>query len=416
MDIYLVGGAVRDRQLGLPMRERDWVVVGGTPAEMESRGFRKVGKSFPVYLHPETGEEYALARTETKTGPGYHGFSVNAGADVTLDQDLGRRDLTINAMAQDERGNIIDPFGGLADLRSGILRHVSDAFREDPLRILRVARFAARFSPLGFEVAGDTLKLMRSMTAAGEAGALVPQRVWQEVAKALAEPRPDVFFSTLRSCGALAVIFPEVEAMFGVPQPEKWHPEIDTGIHILMVLRLAAQLGAGPEVCFAALCHDLGKGTTPPEDWPRHRGHEESGVDLIIALCERLGVPNRYRELAIQVARHHTLCHRADELRPDTILRLMEQVDAFRRPERFEQFLLACESDARGRKGLEQNPYPQAALLRAAFAAASQVSAAALKARGLEGQALGEGLREARVAEIRATIAESRKSHDDDSG
>jgi tRNA nucleotidyltransferase (CCA-adding enzyme) len=406
MQIYLVGGAVRDRLLGLPVRERDWVVVGGTPAELESRGFRRVGASFPVYLHPETGEEHALARTERKTGPGYRGFEVDASRGVTLEDDLRRRDLTINAMAEDAAsGAVIDPFGGQADLAARRLRHVSDAFREDPVRILRVARFAARFAPLGFEVAPATLQLMREMVAAGEAGALVPERVWQETEKGLGEPRPDVYVRVLRDCGALAVVFPEVDALWGVPQPEKWHPEVDTGVHLLMALAQAARLSPKPEVRFAVLVHDLGKGTTAREHWPRHIGHEERSVALAEVLCDRVGAPNRFRELGVAVARLHGLCHRALELRPATLFSVLEAADALRRRDRFADFLLACEADARGRLGLEERPYPQARLLAAALAAAAAVDAAALATRGLAGAALGAALRAARVAAIAAARA-----------
>lgn len=405
MQSYLVGGAVRDRLLGLPVRERDWVVVGSTPAALEALGYRRVGVSFPVFLHPETGEEYALARTETKTGPGYRGFAVRADPGVTLAEDLRRRDLTINAMAEDAAGQIIDPYGGRADLETRLLRHVSDAFREDPVRILRVARFAARFHDRGFRVAPQTRQLMQEMVTAGEAGALVPERVWQETESALAESRPDIYLSVLRDCGALAAVFPEVEALFGVPQPENWHPEVDTGVHLLMALEQAARISPKPEVRFAVLVHDLGKGVTPRDQWPRHSGHEERSVELTLGLCHRLGVPNRYRDLGAAVARYHGLCHLALELRPGTILDLLEGVDAFRRGARFEDFLLACEADARGRRGLESHPYPQAALLRAARAAAGQVSPAALAAGGLTGEALGEALRQARARAIAAACA-----------
>ena len=407
MQTYLVGGAVRDRLLGLPVRERDWVVVGGTPAELEALGYRRVGASFPVYLHPDSGEEYALARTETKTAPGYRGFAVHAEPDVTLEEDLRRRDLTINAMAEDGEGRVVDPYGGRRDIDARLLRHVSDAFREDPVRILRVARFAARFHALGFRVAPETLALMREMVAAGEANVLVPERVWQETESALGEPRPDVFLAVLRDCGALAVVFPEVEALFGVPQPADWHPEVDTGVHLLMAMEQAARLGATPEARFAVLVHDLGKGTTPQEEWPSHKGHEERSVALTLALCQRLGVPNRYRELGVAVARFHGLCHLALVLRPGTILDLLEGVDAFRRGVRFEDFLAACEADARGRLGREQEPYPQAALLRSALAAASGVDAAALAAQGLGGEALREALRQARTQ----AIAQDRRNH-----
>ena len=400
MQTYLVGGAVRDRLLGLTVRERDWVVVGGTPAELEAAGFRRVGASFPVFLHPRTGEEYALARTERKTGPGYHGFEVHAAPDVTLEDDLRRRDLTINAMAESGDGQLIDPFNGQQDLRERRLRHVSDAFREDPVRILRVARFAARFAPLGFNVDTATRELMQAMVGAGEVAALVPERVWQETERALGGPRPDVFVNELRACGALAVIYPEIDALWGVPQTATWHPEVDTGAHLLLALEQAAQLTTDAAIRFAVLVHDLGKATTPPAEWPRHIAHEERSVDLAIALCQRLGAPTRFRELAVIVARHHGNCHRAAELRPATILRLIEETDGLRRPQRFADFLVACEADARGRLGLADRAYPQAALLSGALQAALSVDSAAVAARGLAGPAIGAALREERLQAI----------------
>lgn len=400
MQIYLVGGAVRDQQLGIPIRERDWVVVGAAENELEALGYRRVGRSFPVYLHPDTSEEYALARTETKTGSGYHGFEINA-TGVTLEEDLSRRDLTINAMAQDTDGRIIDPYGGREDLQNRSLRHVSDAFREDPVRILRVARFSARFWDRGFRVADETLSLMRDMVTAGETDALVPERVWRETESALGEDRPDIFFEVLRDVGALAAVYPELDALFGVPQPERWHPEIDTGVHVLMALQQAAALSASREARFAVLVHDLGKATTPESEWPKHIGHEERGVRIIKPLCERLGVPNRFRDLAIIVARYHGLTHRAAELKPRTILKIFEDTDAFRRPERFADFLTACEADARGRTGLEDKPYPQAALLRTALDAAGEVTAEPLVRKGLKDDALGEAIRQARIDAIR---------------
>jgi tRNA nucleotidyltransferase (CCA-adding enzyme) len=375
---------------------------------MESLGYRRVGASFPVYLDPRSGEEHALARTERRTGRGYRGFAVDAGRGVTLEDDLRRRDLTVNAMAEDADGRLIDPYGGRADLEARRLRHVSDAFREDPVRILRVARFAARFAPLGFVVAAETLQLMREMVAAGEAADLVPERVWQETERALATDRPDVFVSTLRECGALAVIYPEIDVLWGVPQPEKWHPEIDTGVHLLMALRQGARLSPKPEVRFAVLVHDLGKGTTPRRFWPRHFGHEERSVALAGALCDRLAVPNRYRELGCAVARYHGLSHRALELRPATIVRLLEGVDAFRRPERFEDFLAACEADARGRLGLETTSYTQGQWLRQALAAARAIDVRALAAGGLDGAALGAALREERARAVAAARARLR--------
>jgi tRNA nucleotidyltransferase (CCA-adding enzyme) len=405
MQTYLVGGAVRDRLLGLPVAERDWVVVGGSADELEALGYTRVGRSFPVFLHPDTKEEHAMARTETKTGPGYRGFDVRADEHVTLEEDLSRRDLTINAIAEDKAGELIDPCGGQRDIEARVLRHVTDAFREDPVRILRVARFAARFADLGFTVAPETLELMRTMVTAGEADALVPERVWRETERALMEARPDVFLTVLRETGALAIIYPELDALFGVPQPERWHPEIDTGIHVLMCLRIAAQTGASGPARFAVLMHDLGKGTTPADMLPRHVGHEERGVSLIKSLCERIGVPNRYRNLAIHVARYHGMCHRAAELKPKTILKVLEAVDAFRRPETLNEFLIACEADARGRAGLEDRPYPQAMLMRAARDAAAVVNAAALSKEGLQGPAIGEAIRQARTAAITRVVA-----------
>ena len=407
MQIYLVGGAVRDQLLGLPVRERDWVVVGATPGELEKLGYRRVGRDFPVYLHPESSEEHALARTERKTSPGYRGFEVQADPSVTLEEDLQRRDLTINAMAQTADGRIIDPAGGRAHLEARLLHHVSDAFREDPVRILRVARFAARLHDLVFRVAPATQVLMRAMVGAGEAAALVPERVWQETASALAEPRPDVFIQVLRDCGALAVVFPEVDALYGVPQPADWHPEIDTGVHVGLALQQAARLSFSTEVRFAVLVHDLGKGTTPQAEWPRHVGHEERSVELVQALCRRLAVPNRFRDLGVAVARNHGLCHRALELRPVTLLKMLESLDAFRRGERVKDFLDACESDARGRTGLEDQPYPQRDLVLAAWRAALAVDTRAIAGpggtgEGLAGEKLGEAIRNARLADVAA--------------
>jgi tRNA nucleotidyltransferase (CCA-adding enzyme) len=397
MQIYLVGGAVRDRLLGLPVQDRDWVVVGATPEQMTARGFRMVGADFPVFLHPQTKEEYALARTERKSGRGYKGFTVYAGPDVTLEDDLRRRDLTINAMAEDADGRVIDPFGGAADLRQGILRHVSEAFVEDPLRVLRVARFAARF---GYAVAHETLALMREIVAAGELEQLVAERVWAELERALGERTPRRFFEVLRECGALARVLPELDALFGVPQPPEHHPEIDTGVHTLLVLEQAARLSGDARVRFAALTHDLGKGATPPAEWPKHHGHEERSVELVRALCQRLRAPNEYRDLALAVARYHGLCHRVAELRDTTLLETLEALDAFRRPERVEAFVLACEADFRGRPGYETRPYPQAEAFRRAHAAARAVNTAAVAA-GKTGPAAGEAIRQARIEAVR---------------
>ncbi len=403
MRVYLVGGAVRDRLLGRTVKERDWVVVGASPEELERDGFTPVGREFPVFLHPETREEYALARRERKVGLGYRGFTTQFAPDVSLEDDLKRRDLTINAMAETPSGEIIDPYGGRRDLEARLLRHVSEAFVEDPVRILRVARFAARYADLGFRVADDTVALMKQMTESGEVDALVPERVWQETERALGESRPDLFFETLRSCGALTRIFPEIAALHGVPQPPRWHPEVDTGVHTLLVVRYAASIGAPTVVRFAALVHDLGKALSPPETWPSHRGHEEAGVPLIGALCDRLRIPNAYRELGILTARHHANVHRAAELRPSTLLKLLESVDAFRRPERFAQLLMACEADARGRTGLETQPYPQRDYLLRARDAAAAVILSDEERQSLKGPFLGERLREKRLAAVTAT-------------
>jgi tRNA nucleotidyltransferase (CCA-adding enzyme) len=397
MEIYLVGGAVRDKLLGIPVTDHDWVVVGATPEDMSTRGYKLVGTDFPVFLHPETKEEYALARTERKSGRGYKGFTVYAGPDVTLEQDLARRDLTINAMAEDVTGRLIDPFGGVADLKRGILRHVSPAFAEDPLRVLRVARFAARF---GYPVAHETQALMRALVEAGEMETLVAERVWSELERALGEKQPVRFFEVLRECGALQHLLPELDALFGVPQPPERHPEIDTGVHTLMVLAQAARLSADTRVRFAALLHDLGKGTTPVEEWPKHRGHEERSVDLVRAVCRRLRTPNEYRDLAVLVARYHLHCYRAAELRDATLLETLDALDAFRRPERLEAFVLACEADFRGRTGYEDRPYPQAAVFRQVFAAAQAVDTAAIAA-GQSGPQVGEAIRLARIDAIR---------------
>jgi tRNA nucleotidyltransferase (CCA-adding enzyme) len=401
MQVYLVGGAVRDELLGLPVRERDWCVVGSTPGEMRARGFRQVGKDFPVFLHPESGEEYALARTERKTAPGYRGFAFDFSPDVSLEDDLLRRDLTINAIARKDDGELVDPHGGVRDLDMRILRHVSDAFSEDPVRILRVAKFAARFHSHGFAIADETRTLMRRIVDDGEADALVPDRVWKETENALLADNARVFFESLRDCGALAVVYPEVDSLFGVPQPEKWHPEIDTGLHTMMVLDQAERLSPELDVRFACLVHDLGKATTPAYRLPSHPGHEKRGSKLIGGLAERLPVPRACRDLGQLVAEYHTQCHRAFELRPKTLLRLLEAADAFRRPERFGKFLLACEADARGRAGLEDREYGQAEYLRGAFAAASNVDAAEV-ARASAATDVGGAVRRARHKAVRS--------------
>ena len=397
MKIYKVGGVVRDRLLGLTVKDCDWVVVGATPEQMESLGYKPVGKDFPVFLHPETREEYALARTERKAGRGYKGFVVRAAPEVTLEDDLRRRDLTINAMAEDTDGTIIDPFHGREDLEAGILRHVSPAFVEDPLRVLRVARFAAR---LDFQVAEETIALMREINATGELTDLTPERVWQELQRALGESRPRRFIEVLRQCGALAALFPEIDRLFGVPQRADYHPEVDTGVHILMVLDAAAQISPDPRIRFAALVHDLGKGTTPADILPRHYGHEERSVELLQQLCDRYRAPSDFRDLAAIVARYHGLSHRVRELKAGTVLKVLQSVDAFRRPDRFEQFLLACEADYRGRLGSEERVYPQADYLRRALAAAVAVDTQPLVTQDLSGETFANELHRLRVSAI----------------
>lgn len=403
MDIFEVGGAVRDSLLNEPVTERDWVVVGSSAKELRSLGYRQVGKDFPVYLHPHSGEEYALARTEQSVGPGYHGFTFDISPDVSLEEDLGRRDLTINAMARDKDGRIFDPFGGQHDIDARILRHTSPAFSEDPLRILRVARFASRLSRLSFTIAPQTMELMINMVAAGETDALRPERVWQETEKALAEDRPDIYFETLRECGALAAVFPEINALFGIPQPPHSHPEVDTGIHTLMCVRTAARLSADAAVRFAALTHDLGKATTPKDILPQHTGHESRSIELLDVFCDRFPVPRRHKELACAVARHHSVIHRADELCPSTILKLFEAVDGIRRPERFEALLTACEADARGRTGLEGKDYPQRRRLEHALTAALKVDTK-IPAAAAQGRELGKAIRQQRLIAIRKAL------------
>ena len=399
--IYCVGGAVRDRLLGLNVQDHDWVVVGSTPEKMVEQGYQPVGKDFPVFLHPQTHEEYALARTERKTARGYHGFAVYSAPDVTLEQDLQRRDFTINAIAQDADGKLIDPYNGVADLHAGILRHVSKAFNEDPVRILRAARFAARF---GFTIAPETLALMRDMVNNGEVDALVPERVWQELARGLMENRPSRFFESLRSCGALAKIIPEVDALFGVPQPEKHHPEIDCGIHTMLVVDDAALHNYPLEVRFAALTHDLGKGNTPKDILPRHIDHELRSVDLLKAMCERLRVPADCRDLGLLAARYHGDVHRARELRAETVIRLFQAADAWRRPERFSDLLQACSSDARGRTGHEQDAYPQAEYLMQLLAAARAVGAGEIAKRNADSNAIAAAVQKARIAAVEDQI------------
>jgi tRNA nucleotidyltransferase (CCA-adding enzyme) len=407
MEVYLVGGAVRDEQLGLPVKERDWCVVGATPDELLSKGYCQVGKGFPVFLHPESNEEYALARTERKTGAGYHGFEFQTSPDVTLEADLSRRDLTINAMARDADGNLIDPFDGMADLEHRVLRHISEAFSEDPVRILRTAKFKARFAGLGFELAGETLDLMAQMVSDGEADSLQADRVWQETEAALAGPNPHLYFQVLRDCGALAVVFPELDALFGVPQPPQWHPEIDCGLHALMVLEQSAKLSDDIAVRFAALVHDLGKATTAKENLPSHPGHERRSVTLVNKMSKRLPVPRACRELGVLVAEYHAHCHRAFELRPQTILKLLKEIDAFRRPERFRKFLLACEADARGRTGFEDKAYPQAAYLECAGKEAGRVKTDQVADTATNGAAIGAEIDKKRLEAIKKVKAET---------
>jgi len=403
---YLVGGAVRDTLLGLPVKDRDWVVVGATPQEMLDAGYQQVGRDFPVFLHPQSREEYALARTERKSGSGYTGFTCYAAPDVTLEQDLLRRDLTVNALAQDENGAIIDPFNGQQDLRQRILRHVSPAFNEDPLRVLRVARFAARYAHLSFRIADETMTLMRDMTGAGELAHLTPERVWKETESALRTRNPQVYFQVLRDCGALKVLFPEIDALFGVPAPAKWHPEIDTGIHTLMTVSMAAMLSPEVDVRFATLCHDLGKGLTPPALWPRHHGHGPAGVRLVEGLCQRLRVPNELRDLAKLVAEYHDLIHTFPVLQPKTIVKLFDSIDAWRKPQRVEQIALTSEADVRGRTGFEAIDYSQGRLLRAAWEVARAVPTKAVIEAGFTGAAVREELTRRRIAAVAQWKAE----------
>jgi tRNA nucleotidyltransferase (CCA-adding enzyme) len=405
MKSYVVGGAVRDGLLGLPQQDRDHVVVGATPEQMIAQGYTPVGKDFPVFLHPQTHEEYALARTERKTAPGYKGFVFHTDPDVTLEQDLARRDLTVNAMARDESGAIVDPFNGRKDLEARVFRHVSPAFAEDPLRILRVARFAARFAD--FTVAPETEALMRQMTQAGEVDALVPERVWQELARGLMEAKPSRMFEVLRGCGALARILPELNALWGVPQPEKHHPEIDTGVHVMLVIDVAAAAGYDLPTRFAALTHDLGKGVTPPAEWPRHHGHEAHSARLVAAVCDRLKIPNDCRELALMTAREHGNVGRAAELRSDTVVTLLERCDAFRKPQRFIAMLHASECDHRGRTGFESRPFPQAAYLQKLLAAAQAVDAGRIATDVIskypgDTQRIQQAIRAARIAAVAA--------------
>jgi len=397
---YLVGGAVRDGLLGLPIKDRDWVVVGATPQQMLNAGYQQVGRDFPVFLHPDSHEEYALARTERKSGSGYTGFTCYAAPDVTLEQDLLRRDLTVNAMAQDADGSLIDPYGGHHDLQQRILRHVSPAFGEDPLRVLRVARFAARYAHLSFRIADETLALMREMTEAGELAHLTPERVWKETESALGTRNPQVFFQTLRDCGALKVLFPEIDVLFGVPAPAKWHPEIDTGVHTLMTLTMAAMLSPELDVRFATLCHDLGKGLTPKEFWPRHHGHGPAGVKLVERLSQRLKVPNEMRDLAKLVAEFHDLIHTLPILQPKTLIKLFDAIDAWRKPQRVEQIALTSEADVRGRTHFEASDYPQGRLLREAWEVARGVGNKEVIDAGFKGPEIREELTRRRIKAV----------------
>lgn len=412
MQIYLVGGAVRDRLLGRPVTEKDWVVVGARPQELLERGYRAVGRDFPVFLHPETQEEYALARTERKNGSGHTGFICDFSPDISLEDDLVRRDLTVNAMAENADGTLVDPHGGKQDLDARLLRHVSPAFREDPLRVFRVARFAARYAHLGFRVAPETQALMREMATSGELSSLTPERVWKETERALGEDSPATYVTVLRECGALAVWFPEIDCLFGVPQRPEYHPEVDSGLHTLMSLTLAARLSPEPRLRFAALVHDLGKADTPPAEWPRHIGHEGRGVRRIRELGLRLKAPRSFIELGELVSRFHLDIHRAAELKPETLLRKLLEMDALRRPERFEEILLACEADARGRLGLEEKPYPQGRYWRAALATLRTVSPQPLLEAGLEGPAFIRALENARVQALDTFRTDWKKHHD----
>ena len=400
MKTYLVGGAVRDEILGYPFKEKDWVVVGATVDDMIAAGYQQVGKDFPVFLHPETKEEHALARTERKTAAGYKGFEVQISPDVTLEDDLIRRDLTINAIAKDVNGKYIDPYNGITDIKNKILRHVSNAFAEDPVRILRIARFMARYAHLGFSIADETIDLMKEMVSAGEVDALVPERVWQEMQKALNEKTPTAFITTLRDCNALERILPELDCLFGIPQPIEHHPEIDTGIHTLMVLEQACLLNKAGDVRFAALMHDLGKGTTPENEWPRHIAHEARGADIVKKVCQRLRIPNEYRDLAERTARFHLHYHRALELKPATVVKTLEQLDAYRKPERFEKFLLASEADARGRTGYENKDFPQGDFFRQALSVTKDIDIDKLRSLGFENMALANEIKKVRIKAV----------------
>ena len=397
MRIYLVGGAVRDKLLDYPVIEHDWVVVGATASDLLDKGYKQVGKDFPVFLHPKTSDEYALARTERKSGSGYYGFDIFASKEITLEEDLIRRDLTINAMALDNEGQLFDPYNGNQDIQDKILRHVSPAFSEDPLRVLRVARFAARYHHLGFAIADETMNLMTELSQSGELKALSAERVWKETVRAIGEKSPQIYFETLKNCGALKDWFPELDCLWGIPNPEKWHPEIDTGIHTMMVLEQCALLTDDCETRYAALCHDLGKGITPEEHWPSHRGHEKLGVPIIDNLSKRLKAPTSYVQLAKIVSEFHLHLHRVEELKPKTIVKVLEHTDAFRKPERFEKFILACEADYRGRTGFEKLDYPQSEIMKKALSASLNLSTKTIIEQGFTGKQIGEQIHQQRV-------------------
>lgn len=402
MQIYLVGGAVRDQLLNLPVYDKDWVVVGSSPEQMLREGYQAVGKDFPVFLHPKTKQEYALARTERKTGAGYTGFACYYAQDVTLEEDLARRDLTINAIAQNSQGELIDPYGGKKDIEQRILRHVSKAFVEDPLRVLRVARFAAKLAHLGFTIAKETQQLMQQISQSGELNHLTPERIWQEWHKSLATPSPEVFLAVLHECGALAVVLPELERLFGVPQPEQWHPEIDTGIHTLLVAKQAAQLSSSLTVRFAAQVHDLGKGVTPKAQWPSHKMHCQTGIGIIKRLCERVRIPNEFKELALLVCEQHSNIHRAAELKASTKLKILDKLDVWRKPARLNEVLLCCQADHAGRLGCEETPYPQSVLFNQAYQAALTVDVQQIISEGFQGKGIREQLTQRRIQAIAA--------------
>ncbi len=406
MITYLVGGAVRDKLLDYPVIEKDWVIVGATPKELLDKGFKQVGKDFPVFIHPKTGDEHALARTERKSGHGYYGFEVNFDSNVSLEEDLIRRDLTINAIAMTEDGRYIDPYGGKEDLEARILRHVSPAFSEDPLRVLRVARFAARYAHLGFTIAPETLKLMQEITSSGELRHLAGERVWKETYRAIGETSPEVYFETLKSCNALKDWFAELDALWGIPNPPQWHPEIDTGIHTMMVLKQSALLSDDPVTRFAALCHDLGKSESPKETLPGHPGHEKRGVPLVGKLCKRLKAPNEYTQLAKIASEFHLHMHRINELKATTIVKMLEKTDAFRKPDRFHQFIQVCEADYKGRTGFEQKPYPQSRLMKSALAVCAEIEPRELISKGFTGQKLGQEIHRVRVERVKQLMLE----------